>query len=144
MSMEEIRKDYQKTMRQLDHISFELSRLHDENRSLKNENKELKKQIEELKQDKDNLMKIAMKTPDSIAFPQMAHHIYFALTEVLNDASSSDEEKLTNLKTYLTPSLDKDTYQALYYVEEFQKEYTSFDSILNELVSWIKFAYKLN
>ena len=144
MSMEEIRKDYEIAMRQLDNISFELSRLHDENRRLKKENKELKKQIEELKQDKDNLMKIAMKSPESKAFPEIAHYIYFALTEVLKDNSLSDEEKLTNLKTYLKPSLDKDTHQALHYVKEFQKEYTSFESIINELISWIKFAYKLN
>ena len=33
----------------------------------------LMRENQELRQDKDTLMKIAMKTPDSIAFPQIAH-----------------------------------------------------------------------
>lgn len=98
----------------------------------------------ELRQDKHTLMKIAMKTPDSIAFPQIAHYVYFALIEVLKDNSLSDEDKLSCLKTYLKPSLDKDTHQALHYIEEFKQENSSFESIINELISWIKFSYKLS
>lgn len=141
---ENIVKQQEQMQKSLIYISRDINKLASENEDLKAKNKQLKEEIEELKQDKDNLMKIAMKTPDSIAFPKMAHHIYFALIEVLKDNSLSDEEKLTNLKTYLKPSLDKDTHQALHFIEEFKQEHVSFENIINELVSWIKFAYKLN
>lgn len=108
------------------------------------ENKSMRDHIEELKQDKNNLMKIAMKTPDSIAFPQIAHYVNFALIEVLKDKDTSAEDKLSSLKTYLKPSLDKDVHEVLYYIEEFKQDNEDFETILNDLSSWIKYTYRLN
>ena len=103
----------------------------------------LEKENEELKQDKDTLMKIAMKTHDSMIFPEIAHKVNFALIEVLKD-SSSDEDKLSRLKTYLKPSLDNDVHEVLNYIEEFKKDNERHETLLNDLSSWIKYTYRLN
>ena len=104
------------------------------------ENKSMRTHIEELKIDKNNLMKIAMQTPDSISFPRIAHYVIFALIEVLKD-NSSDELKLINLKTYLKPSLEKNPDEVLKHIEEFKREYNVKSNVLNELSSWIRETY---
>lgn len=116
-----------------DSFSNVLQRLIDENKQLKETNVELK-------QDKDKLMKIAMKTPDAMAFPRIAHYVIFALIEVLKD-NSSDEKKLSNLKTYLKPSLERDASEVLKDIENFKQEYDVSSNVLNELSSWIKETY---
>ena len=103
----------------------------------------LMRENKELRQDKDTLMKIAMKTPDSIAFPQIAHYVYFALSEVLKDGTS-DEEKLSNLKVYLKPSLDKDFAQVLSSIDMFKLEYNVGNDVLRDLSSWIRDTYLTN
>ena len=116
-----------------DSFSSVLQRLIDENKQLKETNVELK-------QDKEKLMKIAMKTPDAMAFPRIAHYVIFALIEVLKDYSS-DEKKLSNLKTYLKPSLERDASEVLKDIETFKQEYDVSSNVLNELSSWIKETY---
>ena len=103
----------------------------------------LMRENKELRQDKDTLMKIAMKTPDSIAFPQIAHYVYFASSEVLKDGTS-DEEKLSNLKVYLKPSLDKDFAQVLSSIDMFKLEYNVGNDVLRDLSSWIRDTYLTN
>ena len=103
----------------------------------------LMRENKELRQDKDTLMKIAMKTPDSIAFPQIAHYVYFALSEVLKDGTS-DDEKLSNLKVYLKPSLDKDFAQVLSSIDMFKLEYNVGNDVLRDLSSWIRDTYLTN
>ena len=137
-------EQYKRIKEGLNYISLQMEILRNENKELRANNKELKKRIEELKQDKEVLMKIAMKTPDSIAFPQIAHYVNFALIEVLKDNDSSAEDKLSNLKTYLKPSLDKDIHEVLHYIEEFKQDNNQYEPILNDLLSWIKYSYKLN
>ena len=91
-----------------------------------------------LQDDKDTLMKIAMKTPDSIAFPQIAHTTYFALMQVLKDESSSDEDKLSYLKTYLHGVMALDPDEVLRNVYQFQKDFDMGNTeVFNELVVWI-------
>ena len=137
-------EQYKQIKKGLDYISLQMEILRSENKELRANNKALERHIEELKQDKEMLMKIAMKTPDSIAFPQIAHYVNFALIEVLKDKDTSDEEKLTNLKMYLKPSLDNDVHQALHYIEKFKQDHAQYEDILNELTSWIKYIYRLN
>ena len=91
-----------------------------------------------LQEDKHTLMKIAMKTPDSIALPTIAHTTYFALTRVLLDNGTSDEDKLTNLKSYLHGVMAQDPDEVLKYIYEFQKEFDMVGNpILDELVVWV-------
>lgn len=112
-------------------------------REMRNTIDKLEKENKMLKQDKDELMKIAMKTSDSIAFPNIAHYVSFALIETLKD-NSSDEEKLEKLKNYLKPSLDKDVHEVLKYIEEFKQGNETYETLLNDLTSWISYTYRLN
>lgn len=97
----------------------------------------LMRENKELRQDKDTLMKIAMKTPDSIAFPQIAHTTYFALMQVLKDKVSSDEDKLSRLKAYLHGALALDPDEVLRCIENFRKDFNINNQVLDDLVVWI-------
>lgn len=108
--------------------------------------KTVNRQSEELKslrQDKDTLMKIALKTEDSIAFPNVNHSSFFAIVHVLKDNSFSDDEKLSYLKVYLKPSIMEDKEAVLSMVETIKSDY-KFDedsanpNVLDKLSSWIK------
>lgn len=109
--------------------------------ALLDENTRLKERNVELKQDKDMLMKIAMKTQDSIAFPNIAHYVYFALIEVLKDKELSPVEKINYLKTYLRPSLESNPHEVLKYVNEFANEYEEHKDFLINIIMWIEKTY---
>ena len=91
-----------------------------------------------LQDDKHTLMKIAMKTPDSIALPTISHTTYFALTRVLLDNATSDEDKLSHLKSYLHGAMSQDPDEVLRNVCEFQREFDMLgNNVLDKLVVWI-------
>ena len=79
--------------------------------NLLEENKKLKEDVEYLKEDKSKLYKLALATSDSVALVNNIHKITFFITLVVNDVSSTEEEKLTDLKKYLKEMLatDKDS-----------------------------------
>lgn len=98
---------------------------------------------ESLKADKEALMKIALKTEDSIAFPTVRHSTFFAVMEVLKDKSSSDDDKLAFMKIYLKPSIAEDKEAVLSMIEAIKSDYGfSKDfinpSLLDKLSSWIR------
>ena len=99
------------------------------------------KENQTLREDKDKLMKIAMKTEDSIAFPNVNHTTIFSLIQVLKDTHYSDDEKLGYLKIYLKPSLEVDAKQVLVNVDDFKSEYDIEGDVLDKLTSWIKEEY---
>ena len=86
-------------------------------------------------------MKIAMKTEDSIAFPNINHSVHFALSQVLGDDIASDSEKLSALKIYLRPSIDEDVHAVLFNINEFKSENPSYTDVLDNLTSWINDLY---
>ena len=94
-----------------------------------------------LRYDKDCLMKIAMQTEDSIAFPNINHSITFALSQVLGDSIASDGEKLSALKIYLRPSLDEDFNAVLENIDEFKSNNPIDNNVLDDLSAWIKESY---
>ena len=104
----------------------------------------LMRENKELRQDKDTLMKIAMKTPDSIAFPQIAHYVMFSLMQVLKDDSYNDEEKLNCLRVYLRPQIEQDPDEVISCINEFKEDFKVKPDVLNALVSWIEQEYKAN
>ena len=112
-------------------------------KALLNENANLKDHIEELKHDKEMLMKIAMQTHDSIALQQIGHKTIFALHQTLQ-YNIEDDDKLFYLKIYLQPLLDEDVQGVLHYIEDFKQSNEKYEAFLNELVSWIKYTYKLS
>jgi hypothetical protein len=95
-----------------------------------------------LRYDKDCLMKIAMKTEDSIAFPNVNHSVHFALSQVLGDGIASDDEKLSALKIYLRPSLDEDCNAVLTIIDEFKSENRIGVQVLDDLTAWIRESYQ--
>lgn len=97
----------------------------------------LMRENQELRQDKDTLMKIAMKTPDSIAFPQIAHTTYFALMQVLKHDETSDKEKLSLLKSYLHGVLALDPDEVLRCVEDFRRDFNINTQVIDDLIVWI-------
>lgn len=91
-----------------------------------------------LKEDKDKLMKMAMKTPDSIALPNINHSVIFAITQVLKMDYDSEEDKLKSLKIYLRPSLAENYSQVYSIIDGFKEEYPEYSPILDKLLLWIK------
>lgn len=70
------------------------------------ENKKLKEDIEYLKEDKMNLYKLVLSTSDSVALVNNIHKATYFITKVVNDVTSTEEEKLQQLKTYLKEMLE--------------------------------------
>lgn len=101
----------------------------------------LMRENKELRHDKETLMKIAMKTPDSIAFPQITHSTYFALMQVLNDNALSNIDKLNYLKMYLKPSLEINHKEVLNAINSFSDEFEEYNDFLLNLTMWIEKQY---
>lgn len=105
--------------------------------NLIDENKQLKSMNDELRQDKDKLMKIVMKTDDSIALINVYHKAFFGIIEVLRMKEDSDEDKLDYLKTYLRPSLEENPPIVLSCIELIKKEHEDYAPILDDFHEWI-------
>ena len=71
------------------------------------ENSKLKEDVEYLKEDKQKLYKLVLKTSDSVALVNDIHKISYFIGLVVNDVSSTEEEKLQDLKTYLKEMLEE-------------------------------------
>ena len=72
------------------------------------ENLQLKKAVEYLKEDKIQLYKLALKTEDSPALINNIHKSTYFINKVVEDVSSTEEEKLQDLKTYLSEMIKED------------------------------------
>ena len=96
-----------------------------------------------LKDSHDKLMRMAMKTPDSIALPNINHHVFFALMEVLKMDGMSDDDKFLYLKIYLRPCLEKNPSQVYSIISEFKEEHDGHDAILDKLSSWIAETFEI-
>ena len=101
----------------------------------------LMSEVKALKEDKAMLMKIAMKTPDSIAFPNVTHSTYFALMQVLKDNALSPIDKLNALKVYLKPSLEINPEGVLIAVNSFADEFDEHKDFLLNVIMWIEKQY---
>lgn len=94
-----------------------------------------------LKEDKAMLMKIAMKTDDSLALSNINNKVFFAVTQVLKDTTYSDDEKLGYLKIYLRPSLEDNAYAVFSMLESIKNDYDIESPILDNVISWIDETY---
>ena len=70
------------------------------------ENKKLKGTVEYLKEDKKKLYKLALATSDSVALVNNIHKATYFIGLVINDESTTNEEKLQELEIYLSEMLE--------------------------------------
>ena len=76
----------------------------------------IKRLIEEnkqLKEDKKNLFKILLETEDSVALVNNVHKATYFIANVIEDKTSSEEEKLQVLETYLAEIIVNDPTSVL-------------------------------
>ena len=134
MSLKQIKVD-DEVVKELDSLKFK-------NESYNILIKRILKEFKSLKEDKKMLMKIAMKTDDSLALPNINHKVFFAVTQVLKDTSYSDDEKFGYLKIYLRPSLEDDSDAVLSMLESIKNDYDIESPILDKVISWIHETYQ--
>ena len=71
------------------------------------ENSKLKEDVEFLKEDRLKLYELALGTNNSVALISNIHKATYFITLVVNDVTSTEEEKLQQLKEYLSEMLEK-------------------------------------
>ena len=71
------------------------------------ENSKLKEDVEFLKEDRLKLYQLALGTENSVALINNIHKATYFIALVVNDVTSTEEEKLQQLKTYLSEMLEK-------------------------------------
>lgn len=71
------------------------------------ENSKLKEDVEFLKEDRLKLYELALGTNNSVALINNIHKATYFITLVVNDVSSTEEEKLQQLKEYLSEMLEE-------------------------------------
>lgn len=69
------------------------------------ENSKLKEDVEFLKEDRLKLYELALGTSDSVALINNIHKATYFISLVINDVSSTEEEKLQQLKEHLSGML---------------------------------------
>lgn len=106
------------------------------------ENARLKARNLELREDNDKLMRIAMKTEDSIAFPNINHSTIFAIIEVLK-SDYSDEDKINCLKIYLRPNLEENPLAVKSCIDSFIQEHDDYAPLLDKVSSWIQEDFEI-
>lgn len=71
------------------------------------ENSKLKEDVEFLKEDRLKLYQLALGTENSVALINNIHKATYFIALVVNDVTSTEEEKIQQLKTYLSGMLEK-------------------------------------
>ena len=71
------------------------------------ENSKLKEDVEFLKEDRLKLYELALGTENSVALINNIHKATYFIALVVNDVTSTEEEKLQQLKEYLSEMLEK-------------------------------------
>lgn len=85
------------------------------------ENLKLKEDVEYLKEDKKNLYKLVLNTSDSVALVNNVHKISYFMAKVVNDISSTNEEKLQELKVYLKEMLEANPSDVVATINNFKE-----------------------
>ena len=102
------------------------------------ENLQLKKAVEYLKEDKIQLYKLALKTEDSPALINNIHKSTYFINKVVEDVSSTEEEKLQELKTYLSEMIKEDPISVVHssiFIKDMTSENT--EKLLDNFVNYV-------
>lgn len=95
----------------------------------------------QLKEDKDKLMKIAMKTEDSVAFPTQKHSDIWLIMNVLSSVEYTEDQRLNALKIYLRPNIEANSTEVLSNIDYIKKEFNIESEVLNDFEAYIKETY---
>lgn len=106
------------------------------------ENSKLKEDVEFLKEDRKDLYKLALGTENSVALINNYHKATYFLVKVLNDTSSTSEEQLQDMKTYLSEMLESDKPSVIGSIENL-KEMLILDKVpvpevLNDFENYVR------
>ena len=88
-----------------------------ENESYTSVIKRLIEENKQLKEDKVQLYKMALKTEDSVALINNVHKATYFIAKVIEDVTTTEEEKLQVLETYLQEMLKEDPDSILTSIE---------------------------
>ena len=102
------------------------------------ENLQLKKAVEYLKEDKIQLYKLALKTEDSPALINNIHKSTYFINKVVEDVSSTEEEKLQDLKTYLSEMIKEDPISVVHssiFIKDMTSENT--EKLLDKFIDYV-------
>ena len=99
-----------------------------ENESYTSVIKRLVEENKQLKEDKKQLYKLVLKTEDSVALVNNVHKATYFIVLVVNDVGTSEEEKLQDLKKYLSEMLAADPTSILEAID-ILKDSSSEDSV---------------
>ena len=109
------------------------------------ENKKLKEDVEYLKEDKRKLYKLALATSDSVALVNNVHKATYFISLVVNDISLTEEEKLQQLKEYLSEMLESNPEDVVATIENLKDmlatEKTSVPEVLITFEKYVKENY---
>ena len=110
-----------------------------ENESYTSVIKRLVEENKQLKEDKKELYKMALRTEDSAALINNVHKATYFIAKVIEDVTTTEEDKLQVLKTYLSEMLEEDPTSILTAIEILKDmaEESSLD-ILTKFENYVK------
>lgn len=113
------------TMRITNTVKDKLEDLKIDNESLSNVIARLIEDNKQLRKDKDTLYKIALRTSNSIAFPNNIHRATFVIVRCLFDTGISEDDKLDDLKKYLNEMLSTDSTSVIDSIDNLKDMFVS-------------------
>ena len=113
------------TMRITNTVKDKLEDLKIDNESLSNVIARLIEDNKQLRKDKDTLYKIALRTSNSIAFPNNIHRATFFISRCLFDTGISEDDKLDDLKKYLNEMLSTDSTSVIDSIDNLKDMFVS-------------------
>lgn len=118
------------TMRITNTVKDKLEDMKIDNESLSNVIARLIEDNKQLRQDKDQLYKIALRTSNSIAFPNNIHRATFFLTRCLFDTGINENKKLDDMKKYLSEMLSSDPTSVIDSIDNLKDMFVSVGDVI--------------
>ena len=102
------------------------------------------KENEQLKKSQELLMKMAMKTDNSIALPTDWHRIAFVIQMMSCYFDfESDDERIGFFKTILGDSLENNPTKTYYLIEDFINEFPDQEETFAPILEWMMESFEI-
>lgn len=132
------------TMRITNNVKSKLEDMKIDNESLSVVIARLIEDNKKLREDKDILYKIALRTSNSIAFPNNIHRATFVLTRCLFDSGISENKKLDDMKKYLSEMLSSDPISVIDSIDNLKDMFVSDgEEIPQTLINFENYVWKI-